>query len=306
MSTAVSERYLRHTQLPEVDLEAPAHLQELARETAYFGSYYDPAYGALWQYFKPDSPPKLTEPMIAALRAQQIDIEAVIRQDMACGNEPRIKYQITSSRIPGVFSLGGDLKLFQEKIRNKDREGLERYARNCIDLAYNITSNYGSPVTTIALVQGTALGGGFEGALAHNVLVAERHCQLGLPEIMFNMFPGMGAYQLLCRRLPPAKAERFILSGRTFNAEELYEMGIVDVLADAGKGEQAVWDYIHSMHGKSHGRDALRRAIQAVDPVDYDEFVKTVDIWVEAALGLSEADLKKMNLLVRAQRRAGY
>jgi DSF synthase len=48
-------------------------------------------------------------------------------------------------------------------------------------------------VTTIALVQGDALGGGFETALSSNVLIAERSAKLGFPEILFNLFPGMGA-----------------------------------------------------------------------------------------------------------------
>jgi DSF synthase len=306
MSNAAFEHHLNHLNLPEVNFHTSDRKREQARESQFLELYYDPTYGALWQYFKPESPSKLTEPMISALREQQIDFEAVIRQDLAHGDEPRIKYQITSSRIPGIFSLGGDLELFQEKIKSQDREGLKRYAQTCVDLVYNVANNFGLPVTTIALVQGTALGGGFEGALAHNVLIAERHCQMGLPEIMFNLFPGMGAYQLLCRRLPPAKAEQFILSGRTFSAEELYEMGIVDVIADKGKGEQAVWDYIRGMHGKSGGRNALRSVIMAIDPINQGDLTKSTDIWVDTALKLSDADLKKMTLLVRAQQRAGY
>ncbi len=306
MSNPAFEHHLTRSDPPEINFHTSARAREQARESQFLELHYDPTYGALWQYFKPESPSKLTEPMISALREQQIDVEAMIRQDLARGDEPSIKYQITSSRIPGIFSLGGDLKLFQEKIMGQDREGLKQYAQTCVDLVYNFTNNFGLPVTTIALVQGTALGGGFEGALAHNVLIAERHCQMGLPEIMFNMFPGMGAYQLLCRRLPSVKAEQFILSGRTFSAEELYEMGIVDVLADRGKGEQAVWDYIRGVHGKSNGRDALRRSVMAINPISHDDLIKVTDIWVDAALSLSAADLKKMTLLVRAQQRAGY
>ncbi len=99
-------------------------------------------------------------------------------------------------------------------------------------------------MTTIALVKGNAMGGDMEAALSANVLVTEKLVKMGLPEVMFNIFPGMGAYQFLNRRLSPVAAEKMILSGKTYTAEDLYEMGVIDVLADEGKGEQAVKDYI--------------------------------------------------------------
>ena len=270
------------------------------------GSHYDPTYGVEWVHIKSDAPAKFTRPLLAALRERQIDVEVRIRQDLNHGAAPCINYQVFSSQVPNVFSLGGDLVFFIEKIKKKDHEGLLRYARDALDLVYNNVVNYKLPLTTISLVQGSALGGGFEAALANNVVIAERHCQMGLPEILFNMFPGMGAYQLLCHRLPPHQAEKIILSGRTYTAEELYEIGLVDVLADTGKGEQAVWDYIKASHSKLRGRNSLHKAIRAVDPIDYESFTEIANTWVEAAMDLSDADIKTMDLLVRAQRRNGH
>src|SRR3712207_4090014 len=100
------------------------------------------------------------------------------------------------------------------------------------------------PVITVALVQGDALGGGFECALAHDLIVAERSAKFGLPEVLFNLFPGMGAYSFLSRRIGRQAAERMILSGRVHTAEELHEMGLVDVLAPDGEGEEAVLDFV--------------------------------------------------------------
>lgn len=258
----------------------------------------------MWLQIDKNGPPKFTRPLVTALREFQTGLEARIREDLARSGTSSVNYQIFSSRIPGVFSLGGDLEYFRRMIDSSDRESLRKYARNCIDLIFSSATHCDLPLTTISLVQGSALGGGFEAALANNVVIAERQCQMGLPEIMFDMFPGMGAYQLLCRRLTPARAEQFILSGRTYSADELYEMGLVDVLAEEGEGEQAVWDYIRSVHEKSHGRHALRRVIQASDPLRYDDFKNVVDVWVDAAFELGEKDLKTMEFLVRAQQRA--
>src|SRR3546814_13260948 len=96
----------------------------------------------------------------------------------------------------------------------------------------------------IGLAQGDALGGGFEALMTFDVVVAERQARFGLPEILFGLFPGMGAYSILARRIGHAHAERMILGGKCYSAEEMYDMGLVHVIAEAGEGEQAVRDFI--------------------------------------------------------------
>ena len=56
---------------------------------------------------------------------------------------------------------------------------------------YGNSAAFHTPLITIALVQGDALGGGFECALSFDVLIAERSAKMGLPEVLFNLFPGM-------------------------------------------------------------------------------------------------------------------
>ena len=276
------------------------------RETDPLGLYDELALSTRWFYLKAEAPAKITNEVLSSFRDKRAALEAEIRRDLDAGREPRFRFMVLASERAGVFSLGGDLKFFKEKIAARDREALKTYAKDCIDMVHDTVTGFGLPLTTIALVRGTAQGGGFEGALAHNVLIAEKGSQMGLPEIMFNMFPGMGAYQLLCRRLPPAKAEQLILSGKTYSAEELYEMGVVDVLADKGKGEEAVWEYIRQAHSKRNGRDALRRVVRETDAFRYEDLVKSVDVWVDAAFNLSESDLKMMDFIVRAQQRMSY
>ena len=55
-------------------------------------------------------------------------------------------------------------------------------------------SSFNLPFTTISLVQGDALGGGFEAALCGDIIIAEKQARFGFPEVLFNLFPGMGAY----------------------------------------------------------------------------------------------------------------
>lgn len=290
----------------QVPAEAVVFPVPRVREADPIISYDDSSLGARWIVLKADAPKKITEEVLLSFSDKRAELEADIRQDLAAGRDPRIGFMVLASERPGIFNLGGDLKFFKEKIEANDREGLKKYAKGCIDFVYETAMGFHLPLTTIALVQGSAQGGGFEGALAHNVVVAERQSQMGLPEIMFNLFPGMGAYQLLCRRLPPVKAEQIILSGKTFSAEELYEMGLVDVLADEGKGEEAVRNYIREARMKKNGRDALRNVIRQVDPLKYEDLVRSIDVWVDAAFNLTASDLKTMDFLLRAQQRMGY
>ena len=270
---------------------------------AHYDLHFDTEFGAFWANLRPDSPRNFTPELVAALRQGQMRVESRIRDELDSGAENRLRYQILTSRIPGVFSLGGDLALFRKLIGTRDRDALLRYACACIDLVYTNAVNYKLPVVTISLVQGQALGGGFEAALAANVVVAERHSKLGLPEVMFNMFPGMGAYQLLSRRLTPARAEEMILSGRTYSAEELHRMGLIDILAEPGEGEEAVMRYIKKRDRMFHANQGLRRAIQAASPLDYGALIRVAEVWVSQAMGLKERDLELMDYLIRAQQR---
>ena len=262
----------------------------------------DPEARTFWMHMRPDGRGCFTPGLLQDIIRTQRTIKQMFADRL---HEPRrpFDYFVLASRIEGTFNLGGDLALFAEKIRNRDRAALTHYAHTCIEAVHNNHVAFGVPVVTIALVEGDALGGGFESALACDMIVAERSTKLGLPEILFNLFPGMGAYSFLSRRLDAARAEKMILGGRTYSAEELHEMGIVDILAEDGEGEQAVRQYI-DRHAYRH--NAYRGVFQArrrVNPVTYDELRDVTDIWVEAALNLNESDLRRMARLTSAQDR---
>jgi DSF synthase len=266
---------------------------------------YDRPQGIAWYYLDPKPRPCFNPGLLEELKAFQGVVGRINGNAHAQGKECPFPYIVLASGSPGVFSLGGDLDLFVRLVRQGDAEALRRYARACIDVLYTNAVNYDLPVTTISLVQGEALGGGFEAAVSSNVIVAERSARFGLPEVLFNLFPGMGAYNLIARRLDAARAERIILSGDVYGARELHEMGLVDVLAEDGGGEKAVADYIarHSRRG-----NAFRSVVsvrQRLYPVDYDELMDIGEIWVGAAMKLSPRDLKIMERLVRAQDRSG-
>lgn len=271
------------------------------RDYALIDMRMDQASRTLWCTIREDAPACFTPELLDELRHMQ----GAARRSCqgAVGRENTPLYFVGASRLPGIFNLGGDLALFLDHIRRQDREGLTRYARACIDIVHANRSALGLPIITIALVQGDALGGGFETALSFDLIIAEKGTKLGLPEILFNLFPGMGAYSLLSRRLDSGRAEKLILSGKVFAAEELHEMGVIDALAEPGEGVAYVEDYIRR-HGRRHNaQQALYRVRRRVQPLTYAELRDVTDIWVDTALGLDPADLRKMERLLAAQDR---
>jgi DSF synthase len=118
---------------------------------------------------------------------------------------------------------------------------------------------------------------------------------------MFGLFPGMGAHPLLARKLGTAMADRMILSGDTYSAEYMYELGVVHELAAPGEGVAAARSFMEKSSRRHSGLVAARKAMRVSAPVELTEFYAIVELWADAALGLSEKDLKLMHRLVSAQ-----
>lgn len=256
---------------------------------------------ALWCRMKPREAPSYTPALLKDLADLRHTIEAQFQR--AERGRPPFRYYVGGSGVPGIFNLGGDLGHFLACIRAGDREALRRYAYECCDLVHWSATGLGVPVVMISLVQGDALGGGFEAVLASDVIVAERSAKFGLPEILFNLFPGMGAYSLLTRRLDGTRAERLITSGKLYSAQEMFDMGLVDVLADDGEGEIAVREWIRSNGRRQPLQCTLRAVRNRVSSFDRKELYDVTDLWVEAAMALEDADLRRIERLRGAQQR---
>ncbi len=272
-----------------------------AQRLAEFELQYDADERILWCHFDYTGRPCFTPTVLDEAQRIQRLVRTLAAEQAA--EEMPVRYLVLGSRAPGVWNLGGDLEYFAELIRRGDRAALARYAQLCCEVGYANATLYGLPIVTIALVQGEALGGGFEAALSSNVIVAERGARFGLPEILFNLFPGMGAYSFLSRRIAPGLAERIILGGEIYSAEQLHALGVIDVLAADGEGVEAVHAYIGRRGRRHRAHAALRQARRIAHPVTLEEMSRIAELWVDAALKLEDADLRKMTRLAVAQHR---
>jgi len=257
---------------------------------------FDDTTKTIWSYMTPLGSPNFSTNMLRDIVMMQNEI-----QKLFSSVENSLKYFVFASKFPNVFNLGGDLSLFSELITRKDRASLTNYGLQCVRSFYKNYISLDLPIVTISLVQGDALGGGFESALSFNVIIAERSAKLGLPEANFGMFPGMGAHAKLRRLLGEAQAERMILSGKIYTAEELYDMGIVHVLADDGQGLEVANHYIKRTSSKHDGLRRTFSAMREVNAITLDELERVVRIWVDAALNIEPHNLRMMQRLSAAQ-----
>jgi DSF synthase len=252
--------------------------------------------GALWTFMRPRGRPSYNTDLLEDFHAWQRGIVAAFEY-----RPSELQYLLLGSRTAGVFNLGGDLDLFAAKIRAHDRQALVAYGESCVRILHRNMNTLGLPMVTIGLAQGDALGGGFESLLSFNVIIAERGAKFGFPETMFGLFPGMGAYSLVARRVGGAFAEEMILSGRCYTAEEMKEVGLVHVLAEPGQGVAAAREYMQRNKRRHNGNRAVFQAGWQVNPVPLEELDRIVQIWADTCLQLSDRNLKVMQRLVSAQ-----
>lgn len=105
-----------------------------------------------------------------------------------------------------------------------------------LDLEERVSSALADlPMPTIAAIEGNALGGGLELALACDIRVASSRARLGLPEVRLAVTPGAGGTQRLPRIVGPARAGELILTGRVIDATEAERIGLVNEVVPAGQ-----------------------------------------------------------------------
>jgi DSF synthase len=260
-------------------------------------SHFDSKYKISWCLMKSKPRPCFTLQLLSEFH----EYIRITKQEMQDSNGKKYDFVVLGSDVDGVFSLGGDLTLFRNCIEKKDWEGLFSYATKCIDILHENINHLGCALTTISLVKGDALGGGFEAALGSNVIIAEKGVNMGLPEVLFNLFPGMGAYSLLSRKVGSSKAEKIILSGKLYTSDELFEMGVIDILAEKGEGELEVYKYTKAASRYSNTYSSIRQVRDICNKIHYDELVGIAKIWTDAALKLTDKDLKMMGRLISRQ-----
>lgn len=163
---------------------------------------------------------------------------------------------VLSSSVAGFFAAGADIKT----MANVDRDGFVAYGKRLRAVIARI-AELDRP--TIAAIEGRALGGGLELALACSLRVAGADAVLGLPEAKIGLVPSAGATQRLPRYVGRGRALDLMLTARSVGAEEAERIGLLDRLVPAGSAEEAALALAADLAEVS--RFALRDVIRCVD-----------------------------------------
>jgi len=169
----------------------------------------------------------ICNPPVNALDEQVISEMEVVFNEIAKKQTTDLAVVIITGAGEKFFVAGADISQFPA-LRREDGK---RLAKRGTDLYEKIAGLY-CPV--ICAVNGVALGGGLELALACDFRVVSKNAKLGVPEVGLGIFPGYGGTQRLPRLIGSGLAKQMVFTGSPVNAEEAYRAGLCEVLTEPG------------------------------------------------------------------------
>ena len=194
--------------------------------------------------------PKAMNAVSTAMAAALTEACAALAADSA------VSVAVLTSSSERAFCVGADLKE-----RNSFTDADLRRQRPHARAAY--TGVLDLPMPVIAAVHGYALGGGYELALACDLIVADATAVVGLPEVSVGVIPGGGGTQLLPRRVGAARAAELVFTARRVRAPEALHLGLVDQLTEAGQAREAALALADRIAANSPvGLRAAKRALR--------------------------------------------
>ena len=256
--------------------------------------YYEEERRTVWMMLRAQPRPCFNHALIEEI----MNLSWLVRQSGFA-----VDFWVTGSLVPEMYNVGGDLQFFVECIQHGRREALRAYARACVDCVHAASRGFDTGAISLAMVEGSALGGGFEAALAHHFVLAQRDARLGFPEIAFNLFPGMGGYSQVARRSGMKLAEELIYKGESHTAEWYEQHGLVDLLFEPGQSYVSTRTFIDTLRPKLNGVRAMLRARTRVLQLPRSELMDITEDWVDAAFCLEPKDIAYMERLVMLQNR---
>jgi enoyl-CoA hydratase/carnithine racemase len=164
---------------------------------------------------------------------------------------------VICSAVPGFFAAGADIK----HMRSLDATGFAAYGTQMRRVYERIEH---LPAVSIAAIEGLALGGGLELALACTWRIGSSEAQLGVPEVKLGLIPGAGGTQRLPRMVGRSRALDMLLTGRNVTGEEAHSIGLLDRLVAPGTALPIACEMAEQLGGYSApALAAIHRCVDA-------------------------------------------
>jgi len=200
---------------------------------------------------------------------------------------------IIHSEVESGFCAGADLRELHWRSQQMERKDATWGVRDFLERIHRVLNVIdASPLTTIAAVHGVTFGGGFELALVCDLIIADKMARFCFPELRLGLIPGFGGIPRLKRDLGNAVVRDLLLTGRSFNATKMQQVGLVSQVVGEGEALRVARATAAQL-GKFDRRTAIA-AKKFIKPIPYEELRKEIDVFCELfAEPAVEAGLRK-------------
>jgi enoyl-CoA hydratase/carnithine racemase len=187
---------------------------------------------------------------------------------------------ILYSELKCGFCAGADLRELYEQSRSMEQSQAARGVRGFLERIHRVLNRIdAAPLTTIAAVHGVTFGGGFELALACDLIIADKMARFCFPELRLGLIPGFGGIPRLKRDLGNAVVRDLLLTGRSFNATKAQQIGLVSQIVAEGEALRAARATAAQI-GK-FDRETAVAAKRFIKPIPTEELRKEIDIFCD-------------------------
>ncbi len=186
---------------------------------------------------------------------------------------------IYSARSCG-FCAGADLRELYTRSQEMERAQAAREVRRFLERIHAVMNAIdSSPVTTIAAVHGVVFGGGFELALTCDLIIADKTARFCFPELRLGLIPGFGGIPRLKRDLGNALVRDLLLTGRSFNATKVQQVGLVSQVVAEGEALRVARGTAAQIRKFDRATSAAAKTF--IKPIPHDELTEEIDLFCE-------------------------
>ena len=187
---------------------------------------------------------------------------------------------IIHSTLPSGFCAGADLRELYRRMQELPQAERMAGLRDFLKRIHKVMNALdASPLTTIAAVHGVTFGGGFELALACDLIIADKMARFCFPELRLGLIPGFGGIPRLKRDLGNALVRDLLLTGRSINATRAHAVGLVSQVTAEGQALKVARATAAQI--KKFDRQTSAAAKQFIKPIPYEELKQEIKIFCE-------------------------
>src|SRR4029077_8028189 len=187
---------------------------------------------------------------------------------------------ILYSTLKAGFCAGADLRELYHGAQGMEKQSAARGVREFLERIHRVMNAIdGSPLTTIAAVNGVTFGGGFELALVCDLIIADKMARFCFPELRLGLIPGFGGIPRLKRDLGNAVVRDLLLTGRSFNATKAQQVGLVSQVV--GEGESLRVARATAAQMAKFDRHTMITAKRFIKQIPREELRREIDIFCE-------------------------